>query len=134
MTIFKVPTNRKPSNATRKKLRAKTSRIGAALDLDKWYIREVFFSISCEMKQTRFLFSSSDNTVNNAIEKITQMFRHAPFQKAVKNRTALRRMKELCTLKRVVSPAPHPILINPCVKVGKVGCGKGASQLFVTEL
>ena len=133
MTIFKSPQNRKLSNTTRKKLSKKTKRIGAVLGLGKCYIREVFLAVSRETKQTRFLYSNSDDVVDKAIRKITQVFRLKEFRKAVKNRTAVGRMPEFCTLKQR-DALPHPILEEPRVKVGKVGCGKGASQLFVTEM
>jgi hypothetical protein len=132
--MTKSPKTRKLSVKTRKKLSKKTKQIGAILGLDKWYIREVFLAISYETQQKRLLYSISDKTVQTAIRNITQVFRNVAFQKAVKNRTALTRLEEFCTLKRAVASPPHPILIQPRVKVGKVGCGKGASQLFVTEM
>jgi hypothetical protein len=134
MAIFKTPKTRKLSHATRKKLSKKTKQIATALKLDKWYIREVFLAVSRETKQKRFLYSISDEVVRESIRSVTQVFRNPAFQKAVKNRTALRRVAEFCTLKRSVAPPPHPILINPMVKVSKVGCGKGASQLYMTEM
>jgi len=134
MTIFKKPEPRKLNYATRKKLSNKTKQIAAVLKMDKWYIREVFLAVSRETKQKRFLYSMSDELVQKSIRTVTQVFRNTAFQKAVKNRTALRRMGEFCTLNRSVAPPPHPILINPRVKVSKVGCGKGAAQLYMTEM
>jgi len=134
MAIFKTPKTRKLSHATRKKLSQKTKQIAAALKLDKWYIREVFLAVSLETKQKRFLYSISDEVVRESIRNVTQVFRNPAFRKAVKNRTALRRVAEFCALKRPVAPPPHPILINPMVKVSKVGCGKGASQLYITAM
>ena len=134
MVIFKTPKTRKLSHATRKKLGQKTKRIAAALGLDKWYIRELFLAVSLETGQKRFLYSISDEVVRESIRNVTQVFRNVAFQKAVKNRTALHRVAEFCTLNRPVAPPPHPILIHPRVKVGKVGCGKGAAQLYITAM
>ena len=107
MVIFKTPKTRKLSHATRKKLGQKTKRIAAALGLDKWYIRVVFLAVSRETGQKRFLYSISDEVVQESIRNVTQVFRNVAFQKAVKNRTALHRVAEFCTLKRSVAPPPH---------------------------
>ena len=110
--MTKSPKTRKLSIKTRKKLSKKTKQIGAVLGLDKWYIREVFLAISYETQQKALLYSISDKIVQNAIRNITQVFRNVAFQKAVKNRTALSRLEEFCTLKRAVASPSHPILIR----------------------
>ena len=100
---------------------------------DKGYIREVFIAVSIATKQVNHLYSISDDNAGAAINKVMRVFRNPAFQNAVKSRTALSCIDAFCTLKRSVE-LPHPILVDPIVRVGKVGCGKGSHQLYMTHV
>ena len=135
MASFQAPLPRRPSERTRIKLKHKTARIGAKLGVDKGYIRELFLAVLAAKGKTSALYSASKENVDAAIRCASQVFRKRAFRAAIKNRTALQRVEEFCALNRAsYVPTADPILVQRRVRVGKVGCGKGASQLFMTEL
>jgi len=113
----------------------KTARIGASLGVEKGYIRELFLAVLDAKGKTSVLYSTSKENVDAAIRCASQVFRKRVFQAAIKNRTALHRVNEFCALDRAsYVPRKDPILVQRHVRVEKIGCGKGASQLFMTEL
>ena len=135
MSTFKAPRRRRPSERTRKKIHYKTARIAAKLGVDKGYIREIFLAVLAAKGKKSALYSASKENVDSAIRCASQVFRKRDFRAAIKTRTALQRVVEFCALNRASYVATKPpILIQRRVRVGKVGCGKGAAVLFMTEL
>jgi len=113
-----------------KKMRHKRGQISKVFGLNKFQSSLLLMKIADEVGVgDDFMVPSK---AKEARDKVSTVLRKPGFQDAVREFNA--KTREFCAIDRPVAAPKAPILVQPRGKVGKVGCGKGSHQLYMTEM